>query len=298
MAKKDRYRRGREFAHVVLGLWDSFDDDAFVRDRESGIFFESSKMHRLDHAGEWFRVAGPLNVSRSPQGRPVMVQAGASEDGMELAAETAEVVFAASTSLAHAQKFYADVKGRLAKHGRSPDDLKIMPGLLVTVAPTREEARRKRDVLQSLIHPEVGLALLEQRLGMSLKDHPVDGPVPDLPPDDVISSRAALLLETARRDNLTIRQLYTSIAGGRGHFEICGTPGNVADVMQEWFENAAADGFNIMPPILPTGLRDFVDLVIPELQRRGLYRTSYEGTTLRANLGLPVPPSRYGAPAR
>jgi FMN-dependent oxidoreductase (nitrilotriacetate monooxygenase family) len=292
MAKADRYRRGREFAHVVLGLWDSWDDDAFQRDRDSGIFFDSDRMHLLDHSGEWFKVKGPLNVARSPQGRPIMVQAGASEEGMELAAEMAEVVFAAAMTLEDARKFYGDVKGRLAKYDRSPDDVKIMPGLFVTVGRTEEEAREKRERLQGLIHPEVGLALLEQRLGMNLAAYPVDGPVPELPPDNVISSRAALLVNTARREGLTIRQLYTRIAGGRGHYDVCGTPVQIADVMEEWFRKSGADGFNVMPPILPGGLEDFVDLVIPELQRRGLYRTCYEGTTLRENLGLRYPPDR------
>ena len=223
----------------------------------------------------------------------MLVQAGASEQGKELAAATAEVVFAAAPTMAEGQAFYADVKRRMPAHGRAPDDLKIMPGFFVTVASTRNEAIEKRDYLQSLIHPEVGVALLAQRTGLDLSGYDVDGPLPELDENNVISSRAKLLSDMARRENLTIRQLYTRIAGGRGHFDICGSAVEVADEMQRWFETGAADGFNIMPPVLPGGLEDFVDLVVPELQSRGLFRTSYEGTTLRERLGLKVPTSRY-----
>ena len=291
--KTERYRRAREFADVVLGLWDSWDDDAFIRDRESGIYFDPKKMHTLRHRGEHFNVMGPLNVARSPQGRPVLVQAGASEDGVELAAETAEVVFAAAPTFDEARAFYSNVKGRMGKHGRDPDDLKIMPGFFVAVAHSREEAKEKHAYLQSLLHPEVGLALLEQRTGLDLTGHDVDGPFPALPPGDVISSRATLIRDMAMKDGLTIRQTWERIAGGRGHFDFHGSPGDVADVMEEWFQNGAADGFNIMPPVMPGGLDDFVELVVPELQRRGLFRTRYEGTTLRDHLGLKKPASRY-----
>ncbi len=292
-AKGARYHRAREFARVVQGLWDSWDDDAFIRDRESGIFFDPKKMHALAHKGEHFSVMGPLNVARSPQGRPVLVQAGASEEGKELAAETAEVVFAASQTLADARAFHADVKGRMAKHGREPDDLKIMPGFFITVARTRAEAKEKHDYLQSLLHPEVGLALLEQRTGLDLAGHDVDGPFPELPPGEAVSSRATLIRDMAVKDNLTIRQTWERIAGGRGHFEFHGSAADVADVMEEWFTKGGADGFNIMPPVMPGGLDDFVELVVPELQRRGLYRTRYEGTTLREHLGLKRPASLH-----
>lgn len=291
--KADRYHRAREFADVVLGLWDSWDDDAFVRDRESGIFFDPRKLHTLAHEGEHFSVMGPLNVARSPQGRPVMVQAGASDDGRALAAETAEVVFAAASTLADAQAFYADVKGRMATFGRAPDELKIMPGFFLTVAPTRSEAQEKHEFLQSLLHPEVGLALLEQRTGLDLSGHDVDGPFPELPPGEPVSSRATLIRNMALKDHLTIRQTWERIAGGRGHFDFHGSATDVADVMEEWFLKGGADGFNIMPPVMPGGLDDFVALVVPELQRRGLYRTRYEGTTLREHLGLKRPPSRH-----
>lgn len=291
--KSDRYRRAREFAEVVIGLWDSWDDDAFIRDRETGIFFDPKKMHRLGHIGEHFSVAGPLNVARSPQGRPVLVQAGASEEGVELAAETAEVVFAAAPTLVEAKAFYSDIKSRMVKHGRDLDDLKIMPGFFITVAATRSEAQEKHEYLQSLLHAEVGLALLEQRTGLDLAGHDVEGPFPELPEGEVVSSRATLIRDMAIKDGLSIRQTWERIAGGRGHFDFHGSASDVADVMEEWFTGEGADGFNIMPPIMPGGLDDFVDLVVPELQRRGLYRTRYEGTTLRENLGLKRPVSRH-----
>lgn len=288
-APSDRYRRGREFAKVVQGLWDSWDDDAFLRDKASGMFFDPNKMHILNYTGEYFRVRGPLNVARSPQGRPVMVQAGSSEDGKELAAEFAEVVFTAHQTLPSAMAFYADVKGRLERYGRDPDDVKIMPGVFVTVGRTEQEAHDKYEELQRLIDPKVGLMLLTEFIGYDLSGYPVDGPLPELPAELLSQSRPALLVDMARRNNLTIRQLYLSMAGGRGHLQILGSPTQIADILEGWFSEGAADGFNIMPPVLPSGLADFVDLVIPELQRRGLYRTQYEGRTLREKLGLRHP---------
>ncbi len=293
--KVERYRRAREFAEVVMGLWNSWDDDAFVRDRASGVFFDPEKMHVLGHKGKYFNVKGPLNVPRSPQGHPVLVQAGASEDGMELAAETAEVVFAAQSMVDGGKAFYDNVKGRMAKFGRNPDHLKIMPGLAVTIGRTEEEAKEKYQHLLDLIHPDVGLGLLSRRMGFDFSGYPIDGPVPDLPKNDVVASRSDVMVAMARRENLTIRQLYQRFAGARGHLEVIGTPTQVADRMQEWMEAGAADGFNVIVPYFPGGLNDFVDLVIPELQRRGLFRTEYESSTLRGNLGLPFPENRYAA---
>jgi len=287
--KDTRYRRAREFAQVVKGLWESWDDDAFIRDKASCRFSDPDKLHILNHKGEFFSVRGPLNVARSRQGHPVMVQAGASDDGRDLAAETADVVFTAHQSMESAKAFYADLKRRVAQLGRNPDHVKIMPGFFVTVGPTEAEAKDKFARIQALIHPDVGVRLLSTFINFDLTGHPIDGPLPDIPDSKVSASRRGLITDIARRENLTIRQLYTRIAGGRGHFQFVGTPGQVADEMQRWFENGAADGFNVMPPILPDGLADFVDLVIPELQRRGLFRTAYEGTTLRENLGLPWP---------
>jgi FMN-dependent oxidoreductase (nitrilotriacetate monooxygenase family) len=284
-----RYQRAREFAHVVRGLWNSWDDDAFLYDRAKGVYFDRSKMHVLNHEGEHFRVRGPLNVARSPQGQPVLVQAGASESGMELAAETAEVVFAAQATLEGARTFYANVKSRMAKFNRDPSQLKIMPGLAVTVGRTEDEAKEKFERMQSYIYPDVGVGFLSTRIGFDLRGYPLDGPLPELPKNDVAASRADVVVAMAKKENLTIRQLYERFAGARGHLEIVGTPVQIADRMQEWVEAEAADGFNVILPYFPGGLNDFVDLVIPELQRRGIFRTEYESATLRGNLGLQPP---------
>ncbi len=291
----DRYGRAEEFVDVVRGLWNSWEGDAFPRDREAGQFLDAARMHVLDHRGRHFRVRGPLNVDRSPQGEPVIVQAGASEAGKQLAARTAEAIFTAQPTLGEAVAFYGDVKGRMAQFGRAPEDLLIMPGAFPVVGRTPAEAQAKFDQLQELIEPVVGLSLLSEVLGkIDLSAYPVDGPLPDIPLDTNGSkSRRALLVDLARRENLSIRQLYLRIAGARGHWQLVGTPAQIADALQERFEAYGADGYNIMPPFLPGGLDDFVELVIPELQRRWLFRTAYEGRTLRENLGLrrPVHPS-------
>jgi FMN-dependent oxidoreductase (nitrilotriacetate monooxygenase family) len=290
IAHAERYSRAEEFADVVLGLWDSWEDDAFVRDREGGLYFDPHRLHVLNHVGKHFRVKGPLNIPRSPQGRPVLVQAGSSEPGKELAARTAEVIFTAQQTLADAVAFYADVKGRLAKFGRAPDDLKILPGVFPVVGRTETEAQDKFEQLQSLISPEVGLNLLARFLGdPDIVNCPVDGPIPALKETEGGKSRQALLIDLARRENLTIRDLYLRIAGARGHWQIVGTPTQIADQLEERFQNYGADGFNIMSPILPTGLTDFIELVLPELRRRNLFRTEYEGRTLREHLGLRRP---------
>jgi FMN-dependent oxidoreductase (nitrilotriacetate monooxygenase family) len=297
--KATRYRRAHEFAHVVRGLWNSWGEGAFLRDAESGVYLDKDELQILDHQGEFFRVRGPLNVPPSPQGEPVLVQAGASEDGRELAAATAEVVFGASLTIEHAKAFYADLKGRMIAYGREPDSLKIMPGLSVNIGRTRDEAAAKFEQLQDLIVPETGLELLSQRLGHDLSGHDVDDPLPDLPINDIGGSRAQILMDTARRNNFTIRDLYRHIAGARGHYQVNGTPGDVADVMEHWVTEQACDGFNIMPPLFPDSLREFVDFVVPELQRRGVLRKRYEATTLRGNLGLPRPAwSRAGTTKR
>ncbi|MBD2434691.1 MULTISPECIES: LLM class flavin-dependent oxidoreductase [Fischerella] len=289
-----RYERAREFVDVVTKLWDSWEDDAFVRDKESGVFFEPDKLHIPNHKGKHFSVRGPLNVARPPQGYPVIIQAGSSEDGQELAAQTAEVIFTAQQTLVEAQAFYSGVKARVAKYGRNPDDVKIMPGVFPVIGRTEEEAKEKYEQLQDLIHPHVGLGLLSGMIGgFDLSQYPVDGPLPELPETNGGKSRQQLLTDLARRENLTIRQLYLAIAGARGHRTILGTPVTIADQLEDWFVNGGADGFNIMPPYLPGGLDEFVELVIPELQRRGLFRTEYEGRTLRENLGLPRPVNRF-----
>jgi FMN-dependent oxidoreductase (nitrilotriacetate monooxygenase family) len=288
VAHADRYARAREFHQVVTGLWNSWEPGAFVNDKRGALPYDPARVKKLNHRGEHFAVAGPLNVAPSPQGRPVVVQAGSSETGRDLAAATAEMVFTAQPSLAKAQAFYSDLKQRVVAKGRKPESLKIMPGLFAVVGRTQAEADAKFAQLQALIEPKAGLALLGRMIGnFDLSGYPLDGPLPDLPEtQDGQRSRQQLLTDLAQGENLTIRQLYERIAGGRGHFTVVGTPEAVADRMQQWFEQGAADGFNFMAPALPGGLDDFLELVIPELQRRGLFRTSYSGSTLRSHLGL------------
>lgn len=291
----ERYSRAREFHQVVTGLWDSWADDAFTRDKASGEYYDPARLHVLNHQGEHFRVKGPLNVARSPQGQPVVVQAGSSEVGRDLAAQTAEVVFTAQTSLASAQAFYADLKGRLSAYGRAVDSLKIMPGVFIVVAETEALAKAKFESFQELVEPQVGVALLGRMLGnFDLSGYPLDGPLPELPlTDSGQRSRQKLLTELADQENLTLAQLGRRIAGGRGHYSLIGTPEQIADELQRWFEQGAADGFNVLVPHLPGGLEDVARLLVPELQRRGLFRTEYEGTTLRENLGLQRPAYRF-----
>ncbi|WP_437293509.1 LLM class flavin-dependent oxidoreductase [Sorangium sp. So ce426] len=294
-----RYVRAREFVDVVTGLWDSWEDDAFLRDKASGAYYDPAKLHRLDHKGKFFSVRGPLNIPRPPQGHPVIVQAGSSEAGRELAAETAEVIFTAQQTLEDAQAFYADVKGRMARYGRHPDQLKIMPGVFPVVARTESEARAKYQELQDLILPEVGLSLLSGLSGgVDLSAYPVDGSLPELPETNNNKSRQALMFDIARKRNLSIRELYLWVAGARGHWTIVGSVEQIADQLEAWFTQGGADGFNVMPPWLPGGLDDFIELVIPELRRRGLFRTEYEGRTLRENLGLARPANRHAAGAK
>jgi N-acetyl-S-(2-succino)cysteine monooxygenase len=282
-----RYDRAEEFIDLVIKLWNSFEDDAFVHDKEGGIFYDPGKLHAANHSGTHFSVAGPLNVGRSLQGQPVIVQAGSSEPGKELAARTAEVVFTAQNTLAEAQAFYSDLKGRMAKYGREPDELKVMPGIFPVIGRSRAEAQEKFEELQELIHPAVGIRLLSDMIGgFDLSAYPLDGPVPELPETNGGKSRQHLLFDIARRDNLTINQLAKRIAGARGHWQVVGTAEDIADQLEDRFLNNGADGFNIMPPTLPQGLDDFISLVVPELRRRGLFRTEYEGRTLRENLGL------------
>ncbi|MGE9763273.1 LLM class flavin-dependent oxidoreductase [Pseudomonas sp. PDM20] len=291
----ERYARAREFHEVVTGLWDSWEDDAFTRDKTSGQYYDPAKLHVLNHEGENFRVQGPLNVARSPQGRPVIVQAGSSETGRELAAQTAEVVFTAQTSLAAARDFYNDLKGRLPRFGRSADDLRIMPGVFVVVGQSQAEAQEKFEAFQELVEPQVGVALLSRMLGnFDLSAYPLNGPLPELPlTDSGQRSRQLLLTELAGRENLTLAQLGRRIAGGRGHYSLIGTPAQIADELQAWFEGGVADGFNVLVPHLPGGLEDVANHVVPELQRRGLFRREYSGSTLREHLGLKRPANRY-----
>lgn len=289
----ERYRRGREFFDVVTGLWDSWANDAFIRDQESGIFFDPEKLHVLNHKDKYFTVRGPLNVARPIQGWPVIVQAGASEAGRRLAAETAEVIFAGLRDIADARDFYADIKGRMARLGRSPDHMKILPGCFVVVGDTVAEARAKRAKLDSLVHYDSAIASLSIALGCDASRFDPDRPPPDdIPETNASKSGRERTIALARREGLTVRQLAQRL-GGYGGLSMVGTPSSIADEMEEWIETGASDGFNIMFPFLPTGLDDFVDRVVPELQRRGIFRREYEGRTLRENLGLPWIPNRY-----
>jgi FMN-dependent oxidoreductase (nitrilotriacetate monooxygenase family) len=292
MEHGERYRRAREFYDVVTGLWDSWAEDAFIRDVENGIYFDPERMHVLDHKGEFLSVRGPLNIARPIQGWPVIVQAGASDAGRQLAAETAEMIFASGGKLADAQSYYADVRERATKAGRDPDHIKILPGCLVVVGDTAEEAREKRALLDSLVHPDSGIASLSIALGCDASVFDLDGPLPEIPESNASKSGRERVIERARRDNLTVRQL-AQIAGSYGGLALVGTPAMIADQMEEWLYSDACDGFNIMFPWVPGGLDDFVDRVVPELQRRNLFRREYEGKTLRENLGLPRPENRF-----
>jgi FMN-dependent oxidoreductase (nitrilotriacetate monooxygenase family) len=293
----ERYKRAREFVEVVVGLWDSWDDDAFMRDKESGLFFDPQKLHTLNHKGNYFAVRGPLNVPRSPQGRPVIVQAGGSPEMIEIASQYAEIVFCAPLTLEAGQAFYSELKGAMSSYDRHPDSLKIMPGLSPVIGRTESEAAEKYEELQSLVHPIVAREMLSMVLGgVDLSKYDFDGPLPE----EVINFKTNAspyvfesAVNMARQENLSIRQLATKMAGARGKAVVVGTPQLIADMMEEWLLGEAADGFNIMPPYLPGSLDDFVELLLPELRKRGLFRTEYRGATLRENLGLERPVSQY-----
>ncbi|MCT8173404.1 LLM class flavin-dependent oxidoreductase [Variovorax sp. CY25R-8] len=287
-----RYDRAREFHDVVTGLWDSWADDAFVRDVDSGRFFDPAKLHVLGHKGEHLSVRGPLHIARPVQGWPVIVQAGASEAGRQLAAETAELIFAAPGTLANARAFYADIKSRMRKLGRDPEHLKILPGAFTIVADTVDEAKAIRAKLDSLVHYDSAIASLSIALGHDASSFDPDGPLPEVPPTNASQSGRERVIELARRENLTVRQLAQRL-GGYGGLAFVGTARTIADEMQEWLESEGSDGFNVMFPWLPGGLDAFVDRVVPELQRRGIFRQEYEGRTLRENLGLPRPANRF-----
>ena len=292
MPHDERYRRAREYFDVVTGLWDSWADDAFVRDVETGVFFDPEKLHVLDHRGEFFRVRGPLNIARPVQGWPLIVQAGASEAGRQLAAETAEMVFTSQATLAEGQAFYADVKERMRKLGRDPEHLKILPGCLVVVGDSVEEARAKRAKLDSLVHYDSGIGSLSIALGHDAARFDPDAPLPEIPDTDASKSGRERVLALARREGLTVRQLAGRFGGYAG-LSMVGTPESIADEMQEWLLSRGSDGFNVMFPYLPAGLDDVVDRLVPELQRRGLFRREYAGRTLREHLGLPRPENRF-----
>jgi alkanesulfonate monooxygenase len=295
----ERYDRALEFVDVVKGLWDSWDDDAFLRDRQTGRYFDPAKLHALNHKGEHFSVRGPLNVARPPQGHPVLFQAGSSDTGREVAARFAEGVFTPQHTFAGAKDFYRDLKGRMARYRRPPEALKVMPGLNAIVGRTRNEAEEKYRFLQELIHPEVGLEVLSNQLGnFDLSEYDPDGPLPDIPESQwALASQSSTrnIIRWSTEEGLTIRQIYQRFAGARGQRTVVGSPIDIVEEMETWFRGYGVDGFLFHPSHLPGGLDDFVELVVPELQNRGLFREEYEGPTLRENLGLERPKSRYAA---
>ncbi|MEK9922434.1 MAG: LLM class flavin-dependent oxidoreductase [Rhodospirillales bacterium] len=292
MPHAQRYARAREFFDVVTGLWDSWADDAFVRDVEKGIFFDPNRLHILDHEGEYLKVRGPLNIARPIQGWPLIVQAGASDAGRQLAAETAEMVFSSARNIPDAQEYFQDIKARAENAGRNPDHLKILPGALVIVGETESEAREKRDLLDSLVHYDSGIASLSIALGHDASKFDPDAPLPNVPETEASKSGQARVKSLAQAENLTVRQLAGRFGGYAGNAFV-GTPKSIADQMEAWIDEEASDGFNIMMPYLPMGLDDVCEKVVPELQRRGRFRTEYSGRTLRENLGVPRPKNKF-----
>ena len=299
-AHRERYARAAEFVDVSLKLWDSWDDEAPVGDKESGVWGDDEKLYPAKHVGRFFKVAGPLNLPRSPQGYPLLVQAGSSEDGKELAARYAEAVFTAQQTLDDGKRFYADLKARTRALGRDPNTIKILPGIVPVIGSTETEARALDAELDRLIKPEYALHQLAQTLRVSPDELKLDAELPErLPSEDEIEgakSRYTLIVNLARSERLTVRQLIGRLGGGRGHRTFTGTPEQVADALELWWENGAADGFNVMAPVIPSGLEAFVDHVIPILQKRGLFRTEYEGKTLRDLYGLARPENQNRRP--
>jgi len=293
-----RYAVAEEFVEVVRGLWDSFEDDAYVRDAGTGVYLDPAKMHALQHKGEYFDIAGPLNLTRGPQGHPVLIQAGSSGPGMALAARVAEVVFTAQQDLGSAQQFYRQLKELVVANGRSPEHCLVMPGIMPIIGSTEADAHARFERLQQWTDLDAALLLVGDRLGQDLSGFDLDQPLPDLPLPENMKSRAQLLLELSHRDGLTLRQICNLAAGARGHKIVVGTAQRVADELIAWFEGEAADGFNLMPSHFPEGLDMFVDGVLPILRSRGLFRQDYEGRTLREHLGLPIPRNRYGGASR
>lgn len=284
-----RYQMAGELLDVVKGLWDGWADDAIVADRASGIYIDRTRLRSIDHAGTFFKVKGPLNIGRCPQGHPVVLQAGGSQDGQALAARTADVVFSAVQDFDEAKAGYASLKARLPDYGREAKDVSVLPGVMPVVGRTDKEAFEKLNLLQSFISGSNALKLLSDRLGTDMSAYDLDGPVPDLAMPDSSHGFASVMLAKARRENMTLRDLYNLTAAARGHWVLCGSAERIADTLQHWFVERAADGFNVMPPYFHEGFTDFVDLVVPILQERGLFRADYQGTTLRDHLGLRRP---------
>jgi FMN-dependent oxidoreductase (nitrilotriacetate monooxygenase family) len=288
-AHEERYAVAEEFINVVRGLWDCWDDGAVIADLRTGKFFDESKVKALNHEGRHFSVRGPINMTRSPQGQPLVLQAGGSERGQNLAARTADVVFSVVQDFDEAKIAYAGLKERVRRFGRDPNHVTILPGVMPIVGKTDAHARETLNTLQSYVDSKEGLAMLSTRMGTDMSVYPLDGPVPEIKIPDTSQGFAKAMLAKAKRDNMSLRDLYNLTAAARGHWVLCGSVQTIADTFEKWFIEGAADGFNIMPPYYPGSFDDFVDLVVPELQRRGIYRKAYTGTTLRDHLGLPRP---------
>jgi FMN-dependent oxidoreductase (nitrilotriacetate monooxygenase family) len=291
-----RYAMADEYLQVVQALWDSWEPDAFITDPQTGEYFDRSKVHVLDHKGEYFSVKGPLGISRSPQGRPVIVQAGASDAGQAFAAKYAEIIFTIQHDLEDARAFYRTMKEMAGRFGRSPDDCSILPGLFTVIGRDEEEARRRYETLRGYIKPGSALGMMKQRLGHDMSGYPMDEPFPELPLSAIGPHGYIKVMEAkARREGLTLRDIHDIFALSRGYVMAVGTPKQVADLIEEWFESRACDGFMLLPSHFPHAVQDFAELVVPELQRRGLFRTEYEGKTLRSHFGLAEPKSRFAA---
>jgi FMN-dependent oxidoreductase (nitrilotriacetate monooxygenase family) len=282
-----RYEIASEFVDVVRGLWDTWDDGAIVADRATGTFLDAAKVRPLNHKGRFFSVKGPLNIERCPQGHPVIIQAGGSVPGQELSARSADLVFSVvNGDPAAAKAAYEGLKARVVKHGRAPEALAILPGVMPIIGESEAQAKEQLELLQSWLTSTNALTLVSQRLGHDISGYPLDGPIPEFPQTDRGQAFSRTLFDMARRENLTLRDLYNITAAARGHWVICGTPKRIADIFESWFTGGMADGFVIMPAYFPGAFDDFVDKVVPELQRRGLFRREYEGATLRNHLGL------------
>ncbi len=289
-----RYERAEEFFDVCAGLWDSFEDGAFIRNKATGQYLDPSQGHILNHHGRFFKVRGPLNLPRSPQGRPVIAQAGSSADGRKLASRVADMIFTAQSVLSEGKAFYDDLKSRAAAHGRNPDHVKIMPGFMSIIGETQNEADQLAGELQAMMDDATAMRLLARLCGdLDIFAYPIDGPLPDLPPSNAAKARQEHLMAKAKAENLSIRQVARYLGTSLGHQLVVGTAQSIADKMQEWLEAGACDGFTLLFPFYTKPLDDFVRLVVPELQRRGLFRTAYPGTTLRDSLGIPAPPNHF-----
>ena len=296
MKHATRYESATEFVEVVKGLWDSWEEGAITTNVETGEYFDKTKVHPLDHVGKFYSVRGPLNVTRTPQGQPVLVQAGASEDGQKFASRYAEMIFASQLDKEHAKEFYATMKAQVAGWDRDPEHCKILVGFMPIIGRNEEEARKKLSELMRLAVPEVALKMLSARFGHDMSGFDLDGPVPDLPLSNDIQTHAKVAYDKARKANLTLRDIYNQVAVARGYLFACGDAAAIADVMEEWVVERACDGFMLVPPYFPAAFDEFIDAVVPELQKRGIFRREYSGSTLREHLGLPVPTNRHSKP--